>query len=119
MKRICLLILLLAIVVSPGFGQRGRRGSRQQPSPGKQSEEEPLATISGTVKAIDSKMLITEDVEGNSLQYRSTKKTGYFDGDKNIKPDDIHAGDRVSVDARREPDGSLTAVNVRLVRLKK
>lgn len=87
----------------------------RQPGTGKQkTPDEPLPNFTGTVRGIGSKTLTLEGPESNTLQFNCSKKTKYYDGSKKIKSSAIQAGDRVSVEAKRAPDGTLDAVNVRL-----
>ncbi|MGE5647520.1 MAG: DUF5666 domain-containing protein [Acidobacteriota bacterium] len=74
----------------------------------------PLPGFGGTVRAIDSKEITIERPDTNTIQFHCTRKTAYFKGAKQIKASAIKPGDRVTVEARRAPDGSLDAVNVRL-----
>jgi hypothetical protein len=71
-------------------------------------------TFTGIVRGIDAKVLNIEGPETNTLVFHCSKKTKYFDGDKEIKRDAIKTDDHVSVDSRRAPDGSMDALNVRL-----
>src|ERR1051326_8876322 len=48
------------------------------------------------------------------MLFHCSRKTKYYDGEKEIKRDVIKAGDQVSVDGRRAPDASLDAVIVRV-----
>jgi len=87
-------------------------GSRntQQPSMG----ATPAVTFTGIVRGFDSKLLNIEGPETNTLVFHCSKKTKYFDGDKEIKKDAIKSDVHVSVDAKRAGDGSMDALNVRL-----
>ena len=77
-----------------------------------------LPTFLGTIHGVDSKLL-TLDVPGeNLLEFHCSKKTRYWDGAKKLKSADFKPGMNVAVEARRFPDGSLDAVNVRIDRPK-
>lgn len=52
------------------------------------------------------------DAERQSLTFRFSKKTKFLKGDQSIKPTDIEPGTHISLDATREGDLKLTAVNV-------
>jgi hypothetical protein len=111
----CALLLLLAAGI-PATAQYGRP---RQGGAGRNSQQAPLSqtpavTFTGIVRGIDAKLLNIEGPETNTLLFHCSKKTKYFDGANEIKRDTIKAGDRVSVDARRGPDGSMDAVSVRI-----
>ena len=112
MRFIALLLLLAAAI--PGSAQYGRRmgvgGRSQQPS----LSSTPAVTFTGIVRGIDAKILNIEGPETNTIVFRFSKKTKYLDGGKEIKRDAIKTDAHVSVDAKRAPDGSMEALNVRL-----
>ncbi len=106
-------------------GQPGRGTGLPSPVPdinkgsGKdKAPEEALPSFTGTVKGIDEKFLTLERPDANTMEFHCSKKTRYYDGNKKVKASAIQAGDNVSVEAKRAPDGSLDAVNVRLDRRK-
>jgi hypothetical protein len=85
-------------------------GRSQQPS----LSSTPAVTFTGIVRGIDAKLLNIEGPETNTLVFRCSKKTKFFDGDKEIRRDAVKTETHVSVDARRAPDGSMDALNVRV-----
>ena len=89
-------------------------GFRRAKAPKQKAPEEALATFTGIVRAIDSKLLRLDSPEGEPLDFNISRKTRYSDGPKEIKRDGIKAGDHVSVEARPMPDGKPDAVTVRL-----
>ena len=112
-------VLLLILGASPAVCQsgRGRRSSTaRNQNPDQSTSAQALPDFTGIVRGADSKMLLIEQADQNTMQFYSTKKTQYFDGSKKIKVSQIKAGDRVSVEARLGPDGKPEAVNVRLER---
>jgi hypothetical protein len=116
-----LMLLMAGIPAWPQYGRTpggsGRsRGASSPRSAQGSSPDEPLPTFAGTLKGIDKKMLTLEGDDSNALEFRCTKQTKYFDGSKSVKSTALKTGDRVSVEARRAPDASLDAVNVRLER---
>lgn len=88
-------------------------GGRQQDKK-KNPEDSPLATFTGSVRAVSAKALRIEDADSNTIDFGCSKKTRYYQNDKKIKASAIKPGDRVSVEATRAPDGKLDAVNVRV-----
>jgi hypothetical protein len=73
-----------------------------------------LASFAGTVRVIKKKVLAIEVEESNTLQFNCSKKTRYYDGNKKLKHSNVQVGDHVSVEAKRAPDGTLDAINVRI-----
>jgi hypothetical protein len=111
----------------PGGGGRGGGVGLPPPVPElnkeprdnkQKSPDESLPSFAGTVRGIDSKALTLERPDANTLEFNCSKKTKYYDGSKKVKASAIKPGDRVSVEAKRAPDGTLDAVNVRLERQK-
>jgi hypothetical protein len=97
------LSMLLLVAAAPAVSRAGR------------GDQQVLPSFTGTVRGADSKMLLLERQDENTMEFACTKKTRYFEGAKRIKPSDIHAGDRVTVEAGLGPDGKPEAVNVRLI----
>ena len=75
-----------------------------------------LPNFTGIVRSFERNTLTIEGPDANTLDFRCTRKTAYFDDKTKIKREAIKPGDRVSVEATRAPDASLDAVNVRLER---
>jgi hypothetical protein len=92
-----LLVCCLALFLLPAFGQI-------------------LPNFTGIVRSFERNTLTIEGSDANTLDFRCTRKTAYFDGKTKIKREALKQGDRVSVEATRAPDASLDAVNVRLER---
>ena len=118
--RLLLAVAALAWWAIPCAAQYGRRydprydpyGAPQQNPQG----PDVLATFSGTVRGIDGKGMTIEGDDTNAVAFRFTHKTVFLAGQKKIKASDIHADDRVAVEAKKAPDGSLDAVVVHLDR---
>ena len=81
-------------------------------------QEVPLASLTGTIREITRNKLAIETVGSNVVEFNCTGKTRYFDGTKKLDRSVLKPGTRVTVEARRDLDGSVEAVNVRLERLK-
>ena len=92
----------------PGGGRRTPRTGEQKPP------DEALPSFKGTVRSVNGSKLTVETEESNTLEFRSSKKTKFYNGDKKAKSADLKVGDQVSIEARRSPDGSLDAVNIRM-----
>jgi hypothetical protein len=100
----------------PATGQmrptRGTRGRQATANPNSTAGQGLLAKFEGTIRAKTKKEIVLE-VEGEqSLTLRLTKKTTYFNGKDKAKPDDVPIGTSVVVEATRELNGDLSAVNV-------
>jgi hypothetical protein len=107
---LCSALLLAQLAVRiPARAQFG-------PLPG--GPEAPLASLGGTVRSVDAKLLTIEDAGGNVIQFHCSRKTRYFEGSSRIKASAIQPGDHVSVEARRDVDGRMEAVIVRRERQK-
>ena len=132
MSNRCLCLgVLLVVLTGPGWAQIGYPGRNsgrtpptfpggkgKQPQSRKQNTDEVLPTFAGTLKSISGKQLLLETDDSNTVQFHCSKKTVFYDGDKKVKPSALKPGDTISVEARRAPDDSLDAVNVRVQRPK-
>jgi len=78
----------------------------------------PAVTFNGTVKAVTKKELIVDldrrdpADDQETLTFRLTRKTKFLQGDRAIKLEDIAVGAHISLDATREGDQKLAAVDV-------
>ena len=70
--------------------------------------------MTGIVRGFDSKLLNIEGPETNTIVFHCSKKTKYFDADKETSKNAIKTGAHVSVDAKRAADGSMDALSVRI-----
>lgn len=125
-RQLCAAAVLLAAAFSSGAQYYPNPGAQPLPQHGRQaggskekSEDDLLATFTGTLKGIDKKSLLLEEEAGNEIPMHLTRKTSIRDGDKKLGPSDLKPGTPLSVEAKRFPDGSLDAVNVRVEHPKK
>ena len=109
-----LLLLLASVPAACQNGRPGRRQSAHGANADLSTSDKALPNFTGIVRGVDSRLLLLEEGDQNTMQLYCTKKTRYFDGSNKIKVSGIKAGDRVSVEARLGPDGKPEAVNVRL-----
>lgn len=105
-------LLLAGIPATAQYGRYGRGGGARNSQPS--LSQTPAVTFTGIVRGIDAKLLNIEGPETNTLVFHCSRKTKFFDGDKEIKRDAIKTEAQVSVDAKRAGDGSMDALNVRL-----
>ncbi len=81
-------------------------------------QDVPLASFTGTIREVTRNRLAVETTGSNVIEFDCTGKTKYFDGAKKLDRSALKPGVRVTVEARRDLDGAVEAVNVRLERLK-
>lgn len=78
-----------------------------------------LAKFEGTLRSKTTKQLILELEGEQTLTFRVTRKTTFLSGKDKIKPETVEVGSKVMLEATREPNGDLSAVNVFTVPPKK
>jgi hypothetical protein len=113
---LALLAVLLASVSPAQMDPRRRRQSTATTNPGLYNG--PAVTFHGTLKALNKKEIIVDldkeqtSEEQESLSFRLSRKTKFTAKDKEIKPADIAVGTHIWVDATRDGDLKLSALNV-------
>lgn len=80
---------------------------------GQKAEDLPLATFEGTVKSVDHKKIMVDE-EGNVMDFYLSRRTRVYSGEKEIKPAELKAGDRVKIEAAPRLDGTVDAITVRV-----
>jgi hypothetical protein len=109
-----LVLLAGSVLAQSGRGHGG--GKRSGGSSPAQQQDDPtklLATFDGTLKGVGSHSLTIQEENDNTVEFLVSKKTAFYNGDTKIKASDLKPGDRLTIEARRDIDGSLDAVNVR------
>jgi hypothetical protein len=119
MRYIAILTVILVLLLP------GRMGAQYYPRRGPVSATAssgpysgPAVTFNGTVKALTKKELIVDldpadsGAERQSLTFRLSRKTKFLKGDQPVKPSDIELGTHISLDATRDGDLKLSALNV-------
>lgn len=115
MRLIAILGFVLVVPVLAQYNQYpGMYEDPRKTAPG--TSKQPMPAFSGKVLDIDNKRLTLESQGTNTLEFNRTRKTEYYDGKEKIKAGVIKAGDRVTIETRKAPDGTLDAVIVRLER---
>lgn len=118
MRRLAMLAMVLAVILPlrlPAQYTR-RRTASATATPGPAGA--PPVSFNGTVKSVNKKDLVLDldppdpQAERQTLTFRFSRKTRFLKGDQVIKPSDIELGTHISLDAIREGDLKLTAVNV-------
>ena len=77
----------------------------------------PAVTFRGTLKGLTKKELIldldpAEPGQEQSLTFRVSRKTKFLENDREIKPSEIPVGAHLTLDATRDGDLKLSALNV-------
>ena len=80
-----------------------------------QEVQPPLASFTGTVRAINSTTLTLARPDQDDLDISCTHRTHYYSGSQKIKREQIKPGDRVSVETKLDPYLKPEAVNVRVL----
>lgn len=94
------LLVCLLLLLPVGWGQKA---------------DQILLSFSGVLKIITSKEITIEPEPGNTMEFVRTHRTKFTDRkSKAIKPESIHAGDSVTVQAEQKMTGELEAVVVTL-----
>ena len=62
----------------------------------------PLATFSGTVHGVSSKLITIENSDGNLVDFEVNRKTRVMRGKKEISISNLATGDSVTIEARQE-----------------
>ena len=111
-----LLMLLLPGLSPAQYGSRRRGPASATANSGPYSG--PAVTFHGTLKAMTKKELVvdldaTEPAEEKqSLTFRFSKKTKFLKDDKEIKPADVAVGTHITLEATRDGDLKLSALDV-------
>jgi ABC-type antimicrobial peptide transport system permease subunit len=71
-----------------------------------------LATFNGAIHGISRKQITIETAEGNLLDFDISKKTRVMRGKKQVAPEELQTGDAVTIEAKEEAVGYLTAVTI-------
>jgi hypothetical protein len=121
MRHIAILPVLLALLLPallPAQGGYSRRRGPASATANSGPYSGPAVTFNGTLKALSKKELIVDldstepDAERQSLTFRFSKKTKFLKDDQPIKPSDIEVGTHITLDATRDGDLKLSALNV-------
>jgi|ERR1039457_2787859 hypothetical protein len=121
MRYIAIFPVLLALLLPARLPAQGGYSRRRGPASATANSgpyNGPAVTFNGTVKALTKKELIVDldstepDAERQSLTFRFSKKTKFLKDDQPIKPSDIEVGTHITLDATRDGDQKLSALNV-------
>ena len=120
MRHILVFSVLLALLAAllPAQGGYSRRRGPVSATANSGPYSGPAVTFNGTVKVLTKKELIVDldstepSAERQSLTFRLSKKTKFLKDDKEVKPSDIEVGTHITLDATRDGDLKLSALNV-------
>jgi hypothetical protein len=103
---------LVALLLASTCPAQYRRGRQQDPYGG--PVDSMAADFQGTVRGVTSKDLVMETADGNTMEFRITRKTVIRRGNAEAKASAIEVGMKVNVAAKKAPDNSLDAVRIEL-----
>lgn len=110
------ILALLLAAMSPAQYARRRGPSSASANSGPYTG--PAVTFNGTLKALTKKELLVDldraapSDDPESLTFRFSKKTKFLKGDKPIQASDMEVGMHITLDATRDGDQKLSALNV-------
>lgn len=107
-----LCVLPLCAQYQPGQGRPRLPIPGRSSKSGSDSKGDRLTETSGVLQQIDDKSLVMQAEDTRFLIYRLTDKTKFLGKSAEIKPSEMHAGDKVRVESTQDDEGSMTAVNV-------
>lgn len=118
MRHLAILAVLLALLLP---AQSTAQYTRRRPATATANSGPytgPAVSFNGTVKAVTKKELVVDldpadaGADPQSLTFRLSKKTKFLKGDQPVKPSVIEVGMHISLDATRDGDLKLSALNV-------
>jgi len=77
-----------------------------------QNDTTPLQSTSGMLRRLDDKSVVLEAEDTRIIEFKRTGDTKFLKNGDPIKPGLLNPGDHVFIDARKDDDGVLRAVNV-------
>ena len=109
------LMVLALLAESPVAAQSRRGGVRQSTS--KAAGTDPsltaaVATFNGTLKAITRKDVTVDLDSGNTVEFKLSKKTEFFFGEKKVTAKDLVAEAVVKIEGNKDGFGYLTATKI-------
>ena len=109
------LVVLALLVQGPVAAQSRRGGVRQSAS--KAAGTDPsltaaVATFNGTIKAISKKDITVDLDSGNTVEFKLSKKTEFFVGEKKVTVKDLTPETLVKIEGNKDGFGVLTATKL-------
>ena len=117
MKLIALLCFLTLAISAQSRPQRQRGGggnTKQNGNPNDKTAQMVLPSFTGILKLIDKKFILLESEDGNTQKVNITKKTKFFNGEKQVTLADFKEGVKISAEVQIAPDRSFDGVHVYL-----
>ncbi len=115
MKLIALLCFLTLTISAQPKPQRQRGGgTKQSGNPNDKTAQMVLPSFTGILKLIDKKFILLESEDGNTQKVNITKKTKFFNGEKQVTLADFKEGVKISAEVQIAPDRSFDGVHVYL-----
>lgn len=109
------LVVLALLAETPASAQMRGRGTRQTGT--KASGADPalnavVATFGGTVKAISKKDMTIDLDNGNTMEFKLSKKTAFYIGEKQGTAKDVAPEAVVVIEGNKDGFGVLTAMKI-------
>lgn len=115
-RAVLLLAAIAATAAMPALdaqsGRQRQRGDKPDARRGA-PEKAVLMQFEGKLKLLTPKTLSLEIEGDQTMEFRITKKTGAFKGEKPVRLDQIEVGAQLTIEGKRELNGDLNAINVR------
>lgn len=110
-----MLIVLALLAEAPAAAQSRRGGVRQNTTKGAgvdPSLSAAIATFNGTLKAVTKKDLTVDLDTGNTVEFKLSRKTEFYFGEKKVTAKDLAPEAAVKVEGNKDGFGVLTATRV-------
>ena len=110
------LLVILALVMGAPVSAQSRRGGVRQ-STSKAAGTDPslkavVATFNGTLKAIAKNEVAVNLDSGNDVEFRLTRKTEFYIGEKKVEAKDLVPEAVVRIEGSKDGFGVLTATKI-------
>ena len=109
------LILLALLTEMPVMAQGRRGGVRQSTNPAAGTNpvlSAAIATFNGTLKAIGKKVVTVDLDTGNTVEFKLSKKTEFYVGEKKVTAKDLAVEAVVKIEGNKDGFGVLTATKI-------
>jgi len=110
---VALIVLALLAEVPASAQMRGRTRQTGTKATGSDpSLSSVVASFGGTLKAVTKKDLTVDLDNGNTVEFKISKKTTFYIGDKQVTAKDLAPEATVTIDGNKDGFGVLTAMKV-------
>lgn len=108
-------LVVLALLVQGPVAAQSRRGVRQSASKAAGTDHSltaAVATFNGTIKAISKKDVTVDLDSGNTVEFKLSKKTEFYVGEKRVTVKDLAPEAQVKIEGNKDGFGVLTATKL-------